>query len=116
MKFARITNTEVRKAVDLSSIDIYAAQEEEDMYRKQFEAEAAMASVDIDWDEVDQVVDYADRELAALHLAEARRIRRVGSDPHRSRRALRRASHDVLRSLPSRLDLSDFANAEEEAA
>lgn len=116
MKFQRITDDEARRYVAVvTDPDVSAAQEEDEMFRKRDEAETAVASSGLDWDEVDQVVDLADRELAALQLVEATRIRQVRPDRHRTRRAQRRASHDVLRTLPPRLDAPSFGGGEEAA-
>ncbi|PXY17090.1 hypothetical protein BAY59_36565 [Prauserella coralliicola] len=61
------------------------------------------------------LLDAMDRELAqASHAALARAPR--FTDPRRAGRSQRRADRAVLRSLPTRLDVSGLAGAEDEAA
>ncbi|WP_435060627.1 hypothetical protein [Amycolatopsis thermoflava] len=89
MKFARITSPEALDALfPLVDEDISAVARDE----------AVAAEVA----EIDALIEEMEREWAAAERVEAFRVSRELTDEVRARRAMRRASREVLRSLAVR--------------
>lgn len=95
MKTARITNQHATEALFPLVDDLISnvAREEE------MAAEIA---------EIDALVEEAEREWIAADLEESFRVSRDLTDQVRARRTHRRVGREVLRSLPSRLDMADL--------
>ncbi|WP_199430841.1 hypothetical protein [Qaidamihabitans albus] len=103
MRTETTTGRQARELLDLATDpDISAVQREEEMH-----AERA---------EIDQIIAEVDRELAAEARTEAWRLSREFTDQRRARRASRRAGREVLRALPTRLDVAEAAELGGEAA
>jgi hypothetical protein len=99
MKFTRITDRQVREALDLAADpDVSAVQREEDMRSER--------------DEIDRLIEQVDRELVAEQHIEGRRLTHAFTDQRSARRASRRAGRSALRSLPVRLSPSELDESE----
>ena len=94
MKTARITNPTATEALFPLVDDLISSVARED----EMAAEVA---------EIDALVEEAEREWIAADLEESFRVSRDLTDQVRARRTHRRAGREVLRSLPSRLDITD---------
>jgi len=103
MRQVRITDPLAAEVVAAVSDETVSAVQEE-------EAMAAEVA------EIDRLIDEVDRELAAQERTESLRLTRRFTDARRMRRARRRADHEVLRTLPTRLDVPAADAAGSEAA
>lgn len=92
MKFARINHPHASEVLAALGDDVVSAVEKE-------EAMAAEVA------EIDRLIDEVDRDLAAQERTESVRLTRTFADARRVRRARRRADREVLRALPTHLDV-----------
>ena len=111
MKTARITNQQASEALfPLVDDSISTVAREEEMAAETAAVDALIdEAVGDRIPEIEALIEAAEREWIAAGLEESFRVSRDLTDQVRARRAHRRVGREVLRALPSRLDLGEAA-------
>jgi endonuclease/exonuclease/phosphatase family metal-dependent hydrolase len=98
MRPAHTTRRQIEAAFDGLDFDIFAAQEAD--------------SVRSEREEIDRLIEEVDRELMASQRTATVQLTHVFTDQRRARRGNRRSDRTLLRSLPTRLHVTDAARSE----